>query len=74
MSIITAAWGSGLVVGPVIGGFLCRPAAKYAMFKDSVLFTTYPYLPPLHRSLGHLPNSQRPHLLVTDCTFHASSK
>ncbi len=46
MSLLTTSWGCGLVFGPVVGGFLSRPAEKYELFRDIVLFQTNPYLLP----------------------------
>ncbi|KAK9667741.1 hypothetical protein RND81_13G008400 [Saponaria officinalis] len=47
MSVITTAWGIGLVVGPALGGFLAQPAEKYpSIFTNDSLFGRYPYLLP----------------------------
>lgn len=39
MSIISTSWGSGLVIGPALGGFLAQPAEKYPnIFSTDSLF------------------------------------
>lgn len=47
MSVITTAWGIGLIIGPALGGLLAQPAEKYPeiISKDS-LFGRFPYLLP----------------------------
>jgi MFS family permease len=47
LSIVSTAWGIGLVVGPSIGGYLARPAQQYPnMFSDESIFGRFPYLLP----------------------------
>ncbi|XP_021836010.1 protein ZINC INDUCED FACILITATOR-LIKE 1 [Spinacia oleracea] len=47
MSVITTAWGIGLIIGPALGGLLSQPAEKYPQIvsKES-LFGRFPYLLP----------------------------
>ncbi|PIA48400.1 hypothetical protein AQUCO_01400777v1 [Aquilegia coerulea] len=47
LSLVSVAWGIGLIIGPAIGGFLAMPAEKYPdlISKDS-LFGRFPYLLP----------------------------
>ncbi|PIA48397.1 hypothetical protein AQUCO_01400776v1 [Aquilegia coerulea] len=47
LSLVSTAWGIGLIVGPAVGGFLAQPAEKYPdiISKDS-LFGRFPYLLP----------------------------
>ncbi|KAI4316040.1 hypothetical protein L6164_024058 [Bauhinia variegata] len=57
LSTVSAAWGSGLIIGPALGGFLAQPADKYpnTFSKDSI-FGRFPYfLPCLVVSLIGLP-------------------
>ncbi|CAL4911044.1 unnamed protein product [Urochloa decumbens] len=47
LSVVSTAWGIGLVVGPSIGGYLARPAQQYPnMFSDKSIFGRFPYLLP----------------------------
>ncbi|KAL9242647.1 hypothetical protein vseg_016630 [Gypsophila vaccaria] len=47
MSVITTAWGVGLVIGPALGGFLAQPADKYpSIFAKEALFGRFPYFLP----------------------------
>ncbi|KAF8725443.1 hypothetical protein HU200_019965 [Digitaria exilis] len=47
LSIVSTAWGIGLVVGPSIGGYLARPAQQYPnIFSDKSTFGRFPYLLP----------------------------
>ena len=46
MSAMTVGWGLGLVVGPAIGGFLSRPAQKYASLASVTWLQSYPYALP----------------------------
>ena len=41
MATTTASWGSGLVIGPALGGFLSKPASKFALF-NGPFFRTFP--------------------------------
>ncbi|KAL5719749.1 hypothetical protein ACHQM5_012494 [Ranunculus cassubicifolius] len=47
LSLVSTAWGIGLIIGPAIGGFLAQPADKFPdiISKDS-LFGRFPYLLP----------------------------
>ncbi|XP_062080177.1 protein ZINC INDUCED FACILITATOR 1-like [Humulus lupulus] len=47
MSIISTAWGIGLVIGPALGGFLSQPAEKFPnIFSKDSLFGRFSYLLP----------------------------
>ncbi|CAN6326192.1 unnamed protein product [Urochloa humidicola] len=47
LSVVSTAWGTGLVVGPSIGGYLARPAQQYPnMFTSKSTFGRFPYLLP----------------------------
>jgi len=46
-SYISAAWFTGCVIGPLLGGLLCQPAEKYpTVFAQDGVFAQYPYLLP----------------------------
>ncbi|KAI9115249.1 hypothetical protein K1719_013568 [Acacia pycnantha] len=47
ISIVSAAWGVGLVVGPALGGYLSEPAEKYPhIFSKGSFFDKFPYALP----------------------------
>uniref|UniRef100_A0A5B6ZXR2 Major facilitator superfamily (MFS) profile domain-containing protein n=1 Tax=Davidia involucrata TaxID=16924 RepID=A0A5B6ZXR2_DAVIN len=47
MSIVSTAWGIGLIIGPALGGFLAQPAEKFpAIFSKDSLFGRFPYFLP----------------------------
>eukprot|EP01006_Ploeotia_vitrea_P016733 TRINITY_DN47579_c0_g1_i1.p1 TRINITY_DN47579_c0_g1~~TRINITY_DN47579_c0_g1_i1.p1 ORF type:complete len:554 (-),score=235.31 TRINITY_DN47579_c0_g1_i1:40-1701(-) len=46
MTIISTSWGSGIVLGPAIGGLLTRPADTFGFISPGGLFGTFPYLLP----------------------------
>ncbi|KAI3908074.1 hypothetical protein MKW98_003719 [Papaver atlanticum] len=47
LSLVSTAWGVGLIIGPAIGGFFAQPAEKYpSLFPDGSLFATFPYFLP----------------------------
>ncbi|XP_026414233.1 protein ZINC INDUCED FACILITATOR-LIKE 1-like [Papaver somniferum] len=47
LSLISTAWGVGLVIGPALGGFLAQPAEKYPnLFPQGSLFARFPYFLP----------------------------
>ncbi|XP_070021240.1 protein ZINC INDUCED FACILITATOR-LIKE 1-like isoform X1 [Nicotiana sylvestris] len=47
ISAVSTSWGIGLVIGPVIGGYLAQPAEKYpGVFSKDSLFGRFPYLLP----------------------------
>ncbi|KAM0936563.1 putative major facilitator superfamily, MFS transporter superfamily [Dioscorea sansibarensis] len=47
VSLVSTAWGIGLVVGPAIGGFFAQPAKSFpSMFAEDSLFGRFPYLLP----------------------------
>ncbi|GMN67531.1 hypothetical protein TIFTF001_036588 [Ficus carica] len=47
MSIISTAWGLGLIIGPALGGYLAQPAEKFPnVFSQESLFGRFPYLLP----------------------------
>ncbi|XP_043693478.1 protein ZINC INDUCED FACILITATOR-LIKE 1-like isoform X1 [Telopea speciosissima] len=46
-SLVSTAWGIGLIIGPALGGFLSQPAEKYPnIFPEKSLFGRFPYLLP----------------------------
>mmetsp|Transcript_14742 Transcript_14742/g.43609 ORF Transcript_14742/g.43609 Transcript_14742/m.43609 type:complete len:427 (-) Transcript_14742:1235-2515(-) len=46
MTLITASWGAGLVIGPALGGYLSNAATKYSSLDVSVV-RAYPYALPM---------------------------
>ncbi|XP_006663795.1 protein ZINC INDUCED FACILITATOR-LIKE 1 isoform X2 [Oryza brachyantha] len=47
LSIVSTAWGIGLVVGPAIGGYLAQPIKQYPHnFHEKSIFGRFPYLLP----------------------------
>ncbi|XP_020580394.1 protein ZINC INDUCED FACILITATOR-LIKE 1-like [Phalaenopsis equestris] len=47
ISLVSTAWGMGLVVGPSIGGLLAQPADKFpSLFSKGSLFGRFPYFLP----------------------------
>ncbi|KAG0520638.1 hypothetical protein BDA96_08G091200 [Sorghum bicolor] len=47
LSIVSTAWGLGLIVGPSIGGYLAQPARQYPnIFSEKSVFGRFPYLLP----------------------------
>nr|CBX25238.1 hypothetical_protein [Oryza brachyantha] len=47
LSIVSTAWGIGLVVGPAIGGYLAQPVKQYPHhFHEKSIFGRFPYLLP----------------------------
>ncbi|CAD6267937.1 unnamed protein product [Miscanthus lutarioriparius] len=47
LSIVSTAWGLGLIVGPSIGGYLAQPARQYPnIFSEKSIFGRFPYLLP----------------------------
>ncbi|KAL5204576.1 hypothetical protein ABZP36_009447 [Zizania latifolia] len=47
LSIVSTAWGIGLVVGPAIGGYLAQPVKQYPhRFHENSIFGRFPYLLP----------------------------
>ncbi|XP_039146650.1 protein ZINC INDUCED FACILITATOR-LIKE 1-like [Dioscorea cayenensis subsp. rotundata] len=47
VSLVSTAWGIGLVVGPAIGGFFAQPAENFpSIFAEDSLFGRFPYLLP----------------------------
>ncbi|GAA0171423.1 secondary carrier transporter [Lithospermum erythrorhizon] len=47
LASFSTAWGIGLIIGPVLGGFLAQPADKYpAIFSPDSLFGRFPYFLP----------------------------
>ena len=55
-SYMSVAWAVGTILGPLIGGLLCRPAITYPnIFGDNHFFNEYPYfLPVLICSIGNI--------------------
>ncbi|XP_074383524.1 protein ZINC INDUCED FACILITATOR-LIKE 1-like [Apium graveolens] len=47
LSTVSTAWGTGLIIGPALGGFLAQPADKFpAIFSQKSIFGRFPYLLP----------------------------
>ncbi|KAH0860863.1 hypothetical protein HID58_089124 [Brassica napus] len=47
MSAVSTAWGIGLIIGPVLGGFLAQPADKYpSVFSKESIFGRFRYALP----------------------------
>ncbi|XP_038980705.1 protein ZINC INDUCED FACILITATOR 1-like isoform X2 [Phoenix dactylifera] len=47
LSIVSTAWGIGLIIGPAIGGFFAQPAEKYPdIFSQDSFFGRFPYFLP----------------------------
>ncbi|WAR01875.1 PTR36-like protein [Mya arenaria] len=47
MSIISVAWGSGIIVGPAVGGYLANPCKSYPdVFPSEGFFYKFPYFIP----------------------------
>ncbi|KAG9454965.1 hypothetical protein H6P81_007869 [Aristolochia fimbriata] len=47
LSIVSTAWGLGLIIGPALGGFLAQPAEKHpTIFDKESLFGRFPYFLP----------------------------
>ncbi|KAK1292574.1 Protein ZINC INDUCED FACILITATOR-LIKE 1 [Acorus calamus] len=47
LSLVSTAWGIGLIIGPALGGFLSQPAEKYPnLFSSGSIFARFPYFLP----------------------------
>ncbi|KAG6473964.1 hypothetical protein ZIOFF_067884 [Zingiber officinale] len=47
VSLVSTAWGIGLIIGPALGGFLAQPAEKYPkIFSQGSFFARFPYCLP----------------------------
>ncbi|XP_051147281.1 protein ZINC INDUCED FACILITATOR-LIKE 1-like isoform X2 [Andrographis paniculata] len=47
LSAVSTAWGTGLIVGPALGGYLAQPADKFpGIFASDSLFARFPYFLP----------------------------
>lgn len=47
LSLVSTAWGIGLIIGPAIGGYLSQPAEKFPnVFSPDSLFARFPYFLP----------------------------
>ncbi|KAI3445203.1 hypothetical protein Pfo_001868 [Paulownia fortunei] len=47
LSAVSTAWGTGLIIGPALGGFLAQPAEKFpGIFASDSFFARFPYLLP----------------------------
>lgn len=48
LAVLSVGWGSGILLGPSIGGYLSEPVKKYPVFAatELKLFESYPYLLP----------------------------
>ena len=48
MSVVSASWSIGLVIGPAVGGYTSRPAVQYpdSFVGNMALFQAFPYLLP----------------------------
>ncbi|XP_063941700.1 protein ZINC INDUCED FACILITATOR-LIKE 1 isoform X2 [Daucus carota subsp. sativus] len=53
LSVVAASWGTGLILGPALGGFLAKPADNFPdLFSPQSIFARFPYfLPCLSLSL-----------------------
>jgi len=47
LSLVSTAWGIGLIIGPALGGYLALPAEKFPnVFSPDSFFGRFPYLLP----------------------------
>ncbi|KAL2514727.1 Protein ZINC INDUCED FACILITATOR-LIKE 1 [Forsythia ovata] len=47
LSAVSTSWGTGLIVGPALGGFLAQPAEKFpTVFSSDSIFGRFPYFFP----------------------------
>ncbi|XP_071093267.1 uncharacterized protein [Haliotis cracherodii] len=46
MSMISLAWGAGIILGPATGGYLASPVVKYPATFPAGFFTRFPYIIP----------------------------
>jgi MFS family permease len=47
LSVVSTAWGLGVIIGPAIGGYLAQPAKQYPhLFHENSAFGRFPYLLP----------------------------
>ncbi|KAJ6853987.1 protein ZINC INDUCED FACILITATOR-LIKE 1-like isoform X2 [Iris pallida] len=47
LSLVSTAWGIGLIIGPAIGGFFAQPAEKFStIFSTESIFGRFPYFLP----------------------------
>ncbi|BAU03039.1 Protein ZINC INDUCED FACILITATOR-LIKE 1 Protein ZIF-LIKE 1 [Vigna angularis] len=47
LSTVSAAWGTGLIIGPALGGYLAQPVEKYPhLFSKGSIWDKFPYLLP----------------------------
>ncbi|XP_051146432.1 protein ZINC INDUCED FACILITATOR 1-like isoform X1 [Andrographis paniculata] len=47
ISAVSTAWGTGLIIGPALGGFLAQPADKFpGIFASDSIFARFPYFLP----------------------------
>ncbi|PUZ43593.1 hypothetical protein GQ55_8G021400 [Panicum hallii var. hallii] len=47
ISIVSTAWGMGVIIGPAIGGYLAQPVKQYPhLFHEKSVFGRFPYLLP----------------------------
>ncbi|XP_023157998.1 transporter of mugineic acid2 isoform X4 [Zea mays] len=47
ISVVSTAWGMGVIIGPAIGGYLAQPAKQYPhLFHEKSVFGRFPYLLP----------------------------
>ncbi|XP_062182298.1 protein ZINC INDUCED FACILITATOR-LIKE 1-like isoform X1 [Phragmites australis] len=47
ISIVSTAWGMGVIIGPAIGGYLAQPVKQYPhLFHEKSIFERFPYLLP----------------------------
>ena len=45
-AMLSLSWSVGTVIAPLVGGLLCKPYEKYAIFHNFPIFKSYPYLFP----------------------------
>ncbi|CAD6258413.1 unnamed protein product [Miscanthus lutarioriparius] len=47
ISVVSTAWGMGVIIGPAIGGYLAQPVKQYPhLFHENSVFGRFPYLLP----------------------------
>jgi MFS family permease len=67
-SYMSVAWALGTILGPLIGGLLCRPAITYPnIFGNNLFFIEYPYfLPVLVCCIGNLISALMAYCYMTE--------
>nr|GEW35898.1 putative RNA-directed DNA polymerase, eukaryota, reverse transcriptase zinc-binding domain protein [Tanacetum cinerariifolium] len=65
LSTISTSWGTGLIIGPALGGYLAQPADKFpSLVSPNSLFGRFPYLLPclFHQLCLYMHDPRKPHL------------